>query len=196
MDKIFYFSSGYLFGVLTTEHKYTLMYTSYKYYAIASDYYDRFTSKYIKSNKTCFVKRISMNMDKNTNIPLPLQNGCFIVNELLVNGIPTFTASCNNTSLNCLDKEEPILSATLYHVINNDIFTKDITYELNSLIMNDGYFVYKDNAKKAYNKLIGYSKYDNEKTKYYIEYMDRNDLIIKQLENGILKYENEKIIEF
>lgn len=196
MDNLILFSSGYLLGYLTSEYKHALFYNSYKYYAIMADKYDKAMETYSKRQNfysSGSAIKVSLDVADKYNIPLHPESNMFHVSEYIVEGKPSYTTL--NKIPNPVNETDcdVILSAILYHKNDNGTVEKDITKELNSLLINDGRVIYFDVLKKTYNKVLGLPTMDCDKTEHWIEYMDTFDMITVKLDEGILTLEDDHI---
>lgn len=194
MNNFVFFTSGYLLGYLTSEYKYTLLYNGYKYYVIANEYYDDIKKYYNKSqnyySRGSAIK-ISDEIALEYDVPLHNATKMFRACEYTVEGKPSFTIEGKMPEPHQNGIDDPILSANLYYELNNDKIEKDITYELNSFLINDRRFLYSHNMKKVYDKLLQGEGTDLEKGKMWVEYMDGFSLTMKKLTHGHLVYEDE-----
>lgn len=95
-----------------------------------------------------------------------------------------------------IDKSQPddlLLSATLVHKSGDTI---DITNKMNSFLSNDAIILYLEHVRGIYNNVFDprddcYSRWND----YHIEYINKDDLTLKKLENGYLCADvNNKLI--
>lgn len=169
------------------------MYNTYKYYVIANEYYNNVKKSYNKS-QNYYSRGTAIKVDNEVvlryNVPLHENSRMFRACEYIVEGNSSFTTGFKMPQPHHNNIDDPILSAMLYHQIDDNVSEKDITHELNSFLVNDKAFLYSNNMKKVYNKLLQCECNDIDKGDMWIEYIDSFDLTRKKLVNGHLIFNN------
>jgi hypothetical protein len=249
MNNFLFFTTGYATGYLTHKYQSTILYNSYKFYAIAKQHWDeyekliRYSDNIVKINPT-EKEHIMLRIDNEQPIPkgmvdfgfkldeykndiLPVcykygiespvseylktyYNGqplqCYLLlsysykhKNIYTMGKQQCEDNIENKIIKSVDKEDVILSADLVVTVNNnDDITHhnyDITWQLNSLLACDSYFMFVGDLKKVYWYIFTNDKTVNLKniTNINLEYMSRQYLTVETLKNGLIMVKDSDI---